>query len=120
MKKGFFWKDTVIVGLVLSSAMFGTGNLIFPPQVDLFNGQEWFLDAMGLLLNGTVLPVMALWAVNSVGEGSGSLVSRMSPWCYNAFYLVSCTLIVMGSTLPKSATTTHEIGIQPLFPQVPS
>ena len=70
MKKKSFWKDTVIVGLALFSTMFGAGNLIFPPQIGLFSGQEWFLGAMGLLLGGIVLPVMALWAVNNVGEGS--------------------------------------------------
>lgn len=120
MKKKSFWKDTVIVGLALFSTMFGAGNLIFPPQIGLFSGQEWFLGAMGLLLGGIVLPVMALWAVNNVGEGSEDLMGHVSPWCYNAFYLVSCTLIAMGSTLPKSAATTYEIGIQPLFPQVPN
>ena len=48
MKKKSFWKDTVIVGLALFSTMFGAGNLIFPPQIGLFSGQEWFLGAMGL------------------------------------------------------------------------
>ena len=100
--------------------MFGAGNLIFPPQIGLFSGQEWFLGAMGLLLGGIVLPVMALWAVNNVGEGSEDLMGHVSPWCYNAFYLVSCTLIAMGSTLPKSAATTYEIGIQPLFRRCPT
>ena len=40
MKKKSFWKDTVIVGLALFSTMFGAGNLIFPPQIGLFSGQE--------------------------------------------------------------------------------
>ncbi len=36
------------------------GNLIFPPQIGLFSGQEWFLGDMGLLLGGTFPPAMAL------------------------------------------------------------
>lgn len=47
MKKKSFWKDTVIVGLALFSTMFGAGNLIFPPQIGLFSGQEWFLRCYG-------------------------------------------------------------------------
>ena len=119
MKKKNFWKDTIIVGLALFSTMFGAGNLIFPPQIGLFSGTEWVMGALGLLLGGIILPVLALWAVNNVGENARDLMGHVSPWCYNAYYLVGCSLIAMGSTLPRSAATTHEMAIQPLFPNVP-
>lgn len=119
MKKKFY-KDTIIVGLALFSTMFGAGNLIFPPQIGLFSGDQWVWGALGLLLTGIVLPVLALWAVNNVGENSCDLMSHVSPWFYNLYYLICCTLIGMGSTLPRSAATTYEIGIQPLFPSVPN
>lgn len=119
MKKKNFWKDTIIVGLALFSTMFGAGNLIFPPQIGLFSGTEWVMGALGLLLGGIILPVLALWAVNNVGENAKDLMSHVSPWCYNAYYLIGCSLIAMGSTLPRSAATTHEMAIQPLFPNVP-
>ena len=119
MKKKFY-KDTIIVGLALFSTMFGAGNLIFPPQIGLFSGTDWVMGALGLLLTGIVLPVLALWAVNNVGENSSDLMGHVSPWFYNLYYLICSTLIGMGSTLPRSAATTYEIGIQPLFPNIPN
>lgn len=119
MKKRVFWRDIIIVGLALFSTMFGAGNLIFPPQIGLFSGTQWIMGALGLLLGGIVLPVLALWAVNNTGENAKDLMSHVSPWCYNAYYLIGCSLIAMGSTLPRSAATTHEMAIQPLFPGVP-
>lgn len=119
MNKKNFWKDTIIVGLALFSTMFGAGNLIFPPQIGLFSGDQWVLGVLGLLLGGIVLPVLALWAVNNVGDKAQDLMGHVSPWFYNAYYLIGCSFIAMGSTLPKSAATTHEMAIQPLFPNVP-
>ena len=119
MNKKNFWKDTIIVGLALFSTMFGAGNLIFPPQIGLFSGDQWVLGVLGLLLGGIILPVLALWAVNNVGDKAQDLMGHVSPWFYNAYYLIGCSFIAMGSTLPKSAATTHEMAIQPLFPNVP-
>ena len=119
MKKRVFWRDVIIVGLALFSTMFGAGNLIFPPQIGLFSGSQWAMGALGLLLGGIILPVLALWAVNNTGENAKDLMSHVSPWCYNLYYLIGCSLIAMGSTLPRSAATTHEMAIQPLFPGVP-
>lgn len=119
MKKKNFFKDIIIVGLALFATMFGAGNLIFPPQIGLFSGTQWGLGALGLLLGGIVLPMLALWAVNNVGENAQDLMGHVSPWCYNAYYLIGCTFIAMGSTLPRSAATTHELAIQPLFGNVP-
>lgn len=119
MNKKNFWKDTIIVGLALFSTMFGAGNLIFPPQIGLFSGDQWMWGALGLLLGGIVLPVLALWAVNNVGDKAQDLMGHVSPWFYNAYYLIGCSFIAMGSTLPRSAATTHEMAIQPLFPNVP-
>lgn len=119
MNKKNFWKDTIIVGLALFSTMFGAGNLIFPPQIGLFSGDQWVLGVLGLLLGGIILPVLALWAVNNVGDKAQDLMGHVSPWFYNAYYLIGCSFIAMGSTLPRSAATTHEMAIQPLFPNVP-
>lgn len=119
MKKKNFWANTLIVGLALFSTMFGAGNLIFPPQIGLFSGDQWVWGALGLLLGGIVLPVLALWAVNNVGEKAQDLMGHVSSWYYNAYYLIGCSFIAMGSTLPRSAATTHEMAIQPLFPNVP-
>ncbi len=119
MRQNSLWKDGLIVGLALFSTMFGAGNLIFPPQIGLFSGTAWVMGALGLLLTGIVLPVLALWAVNNTGDGPEDLMGHVHPRFYQVFFLINCTLIGMGSTLPRSAATAHEIGVQGLFPNAP-
>ena len=119
MKQKQILKDGIIVGLALFSTMFGAGNLIFPPQIGLHSGTAWVSGAIGLLLTGIVLPVLALWAVNNTGNGPEHLMAHIHPQFYNVFYLISCTLIGVGSTMPRSAATAHEIGVMGLFPDAP-
>lgn len=119
MKKRNIWKDSLIVGLALFSTMFGAGNLIFPPQIGLQSGTHWVLGALGLLLTGIVLPVLALWAVNNVGDSPEDLMGHFHPKFYTLFFLVTGLLVAVGSTLPRSAATAHEIGVMGLFPDAP-
>lgn len=119
MKNNRILKDGIVVGLALFSTMFGAGNLIFPPQIGLLSGTAWVPGAIGLLLTGIVLPVLALWAVNNVGNGPEHLMAHIHPQFYTVFYLISCTLIGVGSTMPRSAATAHEIGVMGLFPDAP-
>ncbi len=119
MKQRHLFKDSIIVGLALFSTMFGAGNLIFPPQIGLQSGTQWVAGALGLLLTGIVLPVLALWAVNNVGDSPEDLMGHFHPKFYTAFFLVTGLLVAVGSTLPRSAATAHEIGVMGLFPDAP-
>ena len=67
MKKNHITRDSIIVGLALFSTMFGAGNLIFPPQIGLADGTQWGWGALGIVLTGVILPVLAFWGVNNVG-----------------------------------------------------
>ena len=118
MKKKHWGIDSVVVGLALFSTMFGAGNLIFPPQIGLSTGTQWLLGAIGILITGVILPVTAFWAVNNVGDVK-TLMGHVHPRFYDWFYVIGCILVGMGSTLPRSGATTHELAIQPLFPNVP-
>lgn len=119
MKKRSWVYDSVIVGLALFSTMFGAGNLIFPPQVGLASGTAWVAGAIGIVLTGVILPVTAFWSVNNVGQDVKCMMGYVHPKFYSIFYLISCILVGVGSTLPRSAATTHEMAIAPLFPNVP-
>ena len=120
MTKKPFWKDTLIVGLALFATFFGAGNLIFPPQIGLFSGDAWGWGVLGLLLTGIILPVLAIWAIANVGNDARDLMGHIHPKFYDAFYLITSLLLAIGSTLPRTAALSHEIGIQPLFPAFPN
>ena len=119
MKKSHITRDSIIVGLALFSTMFGAGNLIFPPQIGLADGTLWGWGALGIVLTGVVLPVLAFWGVNNVGTDVKCLMGHVHPKFYDYFYL-GCILVGMGSTLPRNGATTHEMGVLSIFPNAPS
>ena len=111
--------DSVVVGLALFSTMFGAGNLIFPPQVGLASGSSWVAGAIGIVITGVILPITAFWSVNNVGKDVKCMMGYVHKNFYTVFYLIACILVGVGSTLPRSAATTHEMAIAPIFPNVP-
>lgn len=120
MKKNHITRDSIIVGLALFSTMFGAGNLIFPPQIGLADGTLWGWGALGIVLTGVILPVLAFWGVNNVGTDVKCLMGHVHPKFYDVFYLIGCILVGMGSTLPRNGATTHEMGVMSIFPNAPS
>jgi LIVCS family branched-chain amino acid:cation transporter len=120
MKKNHITRDSIIVGLALFSTMFGAGNLIFPPQIGLADGTQWGWGALGIVLTGVILPVLAFWGVNNVGTDVKCLMGHVHPKFYDVFYLIGCILVGMGSTLPRNGATTHEMGVLSIFPNAPS
>ena len=120
MKKNHITRDSIIVGLALFSTMFGAGNLIFPPQIGLADGTLWGWGALGIVLTGVILPVLAFWGVNNVGTDVKCLMGHVHPKFYDFFYLFGCILVGMGSTLPRNGATTHEMGVLSIFPNAPS
>ena len=55
MKKSMF-KDILITGFAMFAIFFGSGNLIFPPQVGLLSGEHvfWAIGGLQLLAIGVV------------------------------------------------------------------
>ncbi|MEY8191661.1 branched-chain amino acid transport system II carrier protein [Peribacillus simplex] len=113
-------RDSLIFGFALFAVFFGAGNLIFPPSIGLASGSDWLVALVGFILTGIVLPILGVVAVlNSKGKFE-ELTRPISPWFYKVFNLVVMIGIAMLVTVPRTAATTHEMGVHTLFPNVPS
>lgn len=113
-------KDSLFTGLAPFAMFFGAGNLVFPPSVGLLSGEAWVQGAIGLLISAVILPVTGIWSVNNAGGDIRILSHHIHPKVYTVFCFIGWIVGSMGSTLPRAAAITHEIGIQPLFPAVPA
>ncbi|MEW9673334.1 branched-chain amino acid transport system II carrier protein [Ammoniphilus sp. 3BR4] len=112
-------RDTFIIGFALFAVFFGAGNLIFPPSIGLVSGTNWPTALLGFVLTGIVLPLLSVIAVlNSDGKFE-VLTNPISPWFYKVFNVLIMVGVGMFVTIPRTAATTHELGIQNLFPQTP-
>lgn len=113
-------QHSFIVGFALFALYFGAGNLIFPPSIGNVSGTNWLPALLGFTVTGIVLPLLAVIAILNAGGKFEELTKPISPWFYNVFNLLLMVGIGMFVTIPRMAATTHELGIQTLFPQAPS
>ena len=112
-------KDALITGFAVFAIFFGAGNLIFPGAVGLMAGDRWPVAMIATLLCGVFLPLLALLAVAKMGNGWSDMAKPVGTWFDKGLFFI-CTLgMVVLSNLPRTAATTHEVAMRPIFPNLP-
>lgn len=107
-------KDSLIIGFALFSMFFGAGNLTLPPLLGLQSGTSWGIVAVGFILSGVVLPILAIYAHAKLQGTMLDFGNKVSP----VFSFVFCLIIYCISIIipaPRTASLTHEMGIAPYF-----
>ncbi|WP_195269149.1 branched-chain amino acid transport system II carrier protein [Eubacterium sp. 1001713B170207_170306_E7] len=111
-------KDKWIVGLALFSMFFGAGNVIFPPYLGMTAASMWvpaficyYIADIGLAM----LAILAMLKCDSDIEGITCRIGRIP-----AVLLSTLVVLCVGPMLaiPRTAATTFEMGIAPIFPEV--
>lgn len=114
-KKGF--GDFLVIGMALFSMFFGAGNLIFPPLLGQETGTSWMIGFLFFFIFDVGLALVAILALINKGEysmhGVTSVMGKVPGTIINCL-----TVLCIGPLLaiPRTAATTYEIGIAPLFP----
>ena len=109
-------RDSIVVGFALFSMFFGAGNLIFPPALGNKLGNQYLLGIIGFVLTGVGLPLLAILAC-SKGNGTFEGITNKIGHKFTLI-LTTVLFIAIGPLLaiPRTAATTFEISILPLFP----
>lgn len=109
-------KDIVIIGFALFAMFFGAGNLIFPPTLGKIVGTKYLAAIVGFLLTGVGLPLMGIIASAKIGGSFENMACRVS----KSFSLIAGTALILALgpllAIPRTAATTYELGVKPLFP----
>lgn len=110
-------KDILVVGFALFAMFFGAGNLIFPPYLGIISGDNWLMAMLGFLVTGIGLTLMGIVAVAKTGTSINDLADRVHPK-FGAI-LGSVIMIIIGPlfAIPRTAATTFEIAVKPVFPE---
>lgn len=111
-------KDIIVVGFALFAMFFGAGNLIFPTFLGVEAGGGWALGLIGFLISDIGLAILAIVAAAESDGDLTKLIGRAGKTL--AVILGSAIMICLGPLLaiPRTAATTYEIGIHPLFGDV--
>lgn len=109
-------KDSIVVGFALFSMFFGAGNLIFPPSLGNKLGDQYLLGIIGFVITGVGLPLLAILACSKGNGTFESITNKIG----TKFTLILTTVLFFAIgpllAIPRTAATTFEISIQPLFP----
>ena len=104
-----------IVGLALFSMLFGSGNLIFPPEIGITGGTKWFEGYIAYFCADAVLGVCSVLAMMKVDGDVTRLTGTIGP--RGALLMNTVCIICIGPLLaiPRNAAVTFEMGISPLL-----
>ncbi|WP_162495593.1 branched-chain amino acid transport system II carrier protein [Streptococcus suis] len=110
MKKG------ALTGLLLFGMFFGAGNLIFPPALGVLSGENFWPAILGFVVSGVGIAVVALIVGTLNPKGYMHEISRKISPTFATIYLVALYLAIGPFfAIPRTATTSFEIGIAPLL-----
>ena len=104
-----------VVGLALFSMLFGSGNLIFPPEIGITGGTEWYKGYIAYFLADAGLGICSVFAMLKVDGDLNRLTGTIGP--KGAMIINTVCIICIGPMLaiPRNAAVTFEMGISPLF-----
>lgn len=115
MNKEIRMKDLFIIGFALFAMFFGAGNLIFPPYLGLLSGHQWWIGFLGFTITDAGLGLLAIIALSKYDGNLNVLATRIN----KTFAIIISTAIILciGPFLatPRTAATTYEIAILPIF-----
>lgn len=107
--------DVFVIGFALFAMFFGAGNLIFPPYLGLITGSKWWIGFLGFSIADAGLGLLAIIALSKYDGNLNVLASRVN----KVFAIIISTAIILciGPFLatPRTAATTFEIAIEPIF-----
>jgi len=104
-------QDVVALGFMTFALFLGAGNIIFPPMVGLASGPNLWWAALGFLLTGVGLPVLAIVTLARVGGGLDMLTSPIGRAAGTAFGVAIYLTIGPLFATPRTATVSFEMGI---------
>lgn len=108
--------DFLVIGFALFSMFFGAGSLLFPPYLGMEAGTQWILGFFLFFLSDVGLAFVTMVAMihqnGNISGVTGTIGKRP------ALILNTTVMVCIGPLLaiPRTAATTFEMSILPLFP----
>jgi LIVCS family branched-chain amino acid:cation transporter len=116
MKKS---RDVLVIGLALFAMFFGAGNLIFPPQLGVMSGDQWWLGILGFFSTDVGLSILGVIAVAKAGGDFNAFAQKAG----NRFSKVmgAVVMLCIGPLLaiPRTGAVSFEMGMVPLYSEIP-
>ena len=111
-------KHSMVIGFALFAMFFGAGNLIFPPYIGKAVGSNFLPAISGFLITGVGLPLCGILACAKINGTFEKMADRVGP-IFSVVVSIALILVIGPFfAIPRTAATTFELGIHPLFPSM--
>ncbi len=113
--------DIAVIGMALFATFFGAGNLIFPPYLGINAGSDWFIGFLCFFIADVGVALAAIFAMIKTGDISiNGLTGKLGkvPSYITNILIILC--IGPFLCIPRTAATTFEMGVMPIFPSINS
>lgn len=116
MEQKLTWKKYIILASMLFGMFFGAGNLIFPVSMGQQAGAALWPAVVGFCLTGVGIPLLGIAAMGiSRSEGLFDMCKRVGkPYGYFFTCMLYLTIGPLFA-IPRTATVSFSVGIQPLL-----
>jgi len=108
-------KDVMILGFALFSMLFGAGNLIFPPFLGSVTSSGWLLSSAGFITTGVGLTIIGIVISAKNSENIYGFGEKVGVRFAKVLSLVCMLSIGPLLAIPRTAATTYEITVVPIF-----
>ncbi len=116
--KSTVFKETLALGFTIFALFFGAGNLIFPPYLGLLTAESWWVGFIAFVVMDVVLSILTLYLIAKSKNGVYTLLEPLGVKISNVFLFTITICIGPLIAIPRTAATTFEMGLQPLFPDI--
>ena len=107
-------KDFLFIGFALFAMFFGAGNLIFPPQLGVLSGTEWFSGFFSFFIMDAGLATLGVFAMMK-HEGNIELItSNIGKIPGKILAVVVMLCIGPCIAIPRTGTVTFSLGLVPI------
>ncbi len=95
---------------------FGAGNLLLPPYIGIQIGSHVWITILAFGLTGILLPFLGILSVVNAGDRFEDLGANIHPLLVPVLGSVIMLCIGPLIAIPRTAATTHEVGVLPALP----
>ena len=97
---------------MLFGMIFGAGNLLFPPMLGKFSGNNLTVSIIGFCISGVVLPILGIIVVmmhDKLSNITDKVSTKFTSWFIAITYISTGPSVV----IPRAATTPFSIILEP-------
>lgn len=114
------YKDILVMGFALFAMFFGAGNLIFPPYLGFHSGENWLPAFLCFIVTAVGLSILALLVIAKNPDGARGVMKVLGPTASTILLVATALCIGPFLAIPRTAATTFELAVAPVFPGVSS